>query len=229
MQSTPPTRQTPPTPYYTDGSVTIYHGDCREILPTLAFDVVVTDPPYGIGWQRGLNAARASKAHAGIQGDEDVSLRDTVLAACADKPALVFGSFYAPFPTAVKQVLVWAKPADAGVVGSTTGFRRDAEPVFLVGPWPLRDVRWSSVLQAGANGIAAVAAATGHPHTKPVPLLRDLLAKCPEGIVLDPFMGSGSTLRAAKDLGRKAIGIEVDESYCRVAAKRMGQEVLFAA
>jgi DNA modification methylase len=214
-------------PYYADASVTIYLGDSLEILPTLEADVVVTDPPYGISWRRGVNHARASKAHTGIRNDQDTSARDAALEATSSIPAVVFGSFYAPFPANLKQVLVWSKPADAGVVGSTTGFRRDVEPVFLVGPWPQRPVRWSAVLRPGANGIAAVATETGHPHTKPIGLMRDILSKCPAGVVLDPFMGSGSTLRAAKDLGRRAIGIEIDERYCEIAAARMGQEVLF--
>lgn len=216
------------TTYYEDDAVTIYHGDCREILPEQGGGsaVLVTDPPYGIAWRRGAHKARQSKAHTGIQGDATTEARDMVLALLPDLPGVVFGSFYAPFPASLKQVLVWRKPSDAGVVGSVTGYRRDAEPVFLVGPWPQRTVAWSSVLDPGVRGMAATTAATGHPHTKPVALLRDLIRHSPEGVVLDPFMGSGSTLRAAKDLGRKAIGIEIEERYCQIAAERMGQEVL---
>lgn len=189
-------------------------------------DVIVTDPPYGIGWHRNANRSRHSKAHAGIVGDSDTSVRDAALEMLPNLPGVVFGSFYAPQPPGVKQVLVWPKPADAGVVGSITGFRRDVEPVFLVGPWPRRSVAWSSLLTRGATSIRVVAAATGHPHTKPTTLLADLISKCPPGVVLDPFMGSGSTLRAAKDLGRRAIGIEIEERYCEIAAERLGQEVL---
>lgn len=212
--------------YYDDGLVVIYHADARDVVSSVTADVVVTDPPYGIAWSRGANSKAKDNGHKGIMNDEDTSMRDTVLELLADLPGLVFGSFYAPFPKNLKQVLVWPKPADSGVVGSTTGFRRDAEPVFLVGPWPQRTVAWGSVLSPGSRSISATAAATGHPHTKPVPLMRDLLTKCPPGVVIDPFMGSGSTLRAAKDLGRRAIGIELDERYCETAALRLSQEVL---
>lgn len=215
-----------PAPFYADEFVTLYHGDARELVPLLGggADVLVTDPPYGIGWKRSANAARASKPHAGIANDEDTTTRDAVLALLPDLPAIVFGSFYAPHPPNTKQVLVWPKPPDAGVVGSTTGYRRDAEPVFLVGPWPVRSVEWSSVLPTCAKGIAAVVTATGHPHTKPVALMRTLLRRCPPGVVLDPFAGSGSTLVAAKQLRRRAIGIELDEAYCLTIAGRCAAE-----
>ena len=225
-------------PYYQDDAVTIYHGDCLADCPdadgglgnyfvaTVGGDVLITDPPYGISWRRGVNNARASKAHAGIANDQDTEARDAVLDTLRDMPGLVFGSFYAPFPKTFKQVLVWPKPADAGVVGATTGFRRDAEPVFIVGPWPVQTVQRSSILRSGAGGIAGVVIATGHPHTKPVALMADLILAAPPGVVLDPFMGSGTTLVAAKRLGRKAIGIELEERYCDIAAQRLSQEVL---
>jgi DNA modification methylase len=215
-------------PYYDDGQIQIWHGDCREILPDIhgAYQAVVTDPPYGIGWSRGVNSARNSKSHDGIANDEDTSVRDDALDMVSGVPAVVFGSFYAPFPSRLKQVLVWEKPADSGVVGSTTGFRRNVEPVFIVGPWPHQSVKWSSLLKPCAGSISAVATETGHPHTKPVGLMRILIERCPDGVILDPFMGSGTTLRAAKDLGRKAIGIEIEERYCEIAAKRLQQSVM---
>lgn len=224
-----------PDPIYDEGGITLYYGDCLEILPHLLGDVpalrfgaVVTDPPYGIGWRRGVNHTRASKAHTGIVNDHDTSARDAMLALTETLPAAVFGSFYAPHPPGTKQVLTWKKPPDAGVVGSTTGFRRDVEPVFLVGPWPIRNVEWSSLLVSGGS-IAQIAAETGHPHTKPVPLMRDLLSRCPVGTVLDPFCGSGSTLLAAKQMGRSAVGIEIDPEHCGRVLKRLAQGVLFDA
>jgi len=213
------------TPYYEDDHCTIYHGDALNIIESLQFDVIVTDPPYGIAWSRSTNLARGSSSHSGIANDEDTSCRDAVLALADDVPAVVFGSFYAPFPSRVRQVCVWQKPADAGVVGSTTGHRRDAEPIFLLGPWPMTKVHRSSVYQSGGS-IRWVCGPTGHPHAKPVDLMRELISIAPSGVILDPFMGSGSTLRAAKDLGRKAVGIELEERYCEIAVKRLGQEVL---
>jgi DNA modification methylase len=213
------------TPYYEQDGIVIYHGDCRDVLP-VACDVIVTDPPYGISWRRGVNHRRNSKAHDGIHNDGDTSARDWVLAAMNDKPAVVFGSFYAPYPAHLKQVLVWHKPEDAGVVGAVTGYRRDAEPIYIVGPWPRRDVRWSGVLRSAIDSISAIATETGHPHTKPVDLMRQLIGACPDGVVLDPFMGSGSTLVAAKLHGRRAIGVEIDERWCEIAARRLQQGAL---
>jgi DNA modification methylase len=213
------------TPYYEHAGITIYHGDCREILPTLPrCDLLLTDPPYGIGWSRGLNNQRASKAHPGIVNDEDTSCRDEALEILGDIPGVVFGSFYAAYPSRLKQVLVWRKPSDTGIVGCVTGFRRDAEPIFLVGSWPLRTAFRSSVIESWRGNRSYT---TGdHPHAKPLELLTEILMLSVEGSVIDPFMGSGTTLVAAKNLGRKAIGIEIEERYCEIAAKRLSQEVL---
>lgn len=224
------------TPYYQDDAVTLFHGDCREVLddPDLEYlnamaTVMVTDPPYGIGWKRSANPARSSAAHGGILNDHDTAARDWALGVWPDRPAIAFGSFYAPHPANVAQVLVWKKPNDAGVVGSVTGFRRDAEPVFLVGPWPQRPCERSSVLTSTIPNIgspSSPAGQTGHPHAKPVDLMRYLIEMCPPGLIIDPFAGAGSTLVAAKQAGRRAIGIELDERYCKTAANRCGQGLL---
>jgi DNA modification methylase len=216
-------------PYYQDDFVTLYHGDARSLISKISLETVgavVTDPPYGIGWKRSAHAARGSSAHAGIANDDDTTVRDEVLALTAPIPAVVFGSFYAPRPEDVRQVLVYWKPADAGVVGSTTGYRRDVEPVYLVGPWPQRNVEWPGVLRSCRRSIAAITRETGHPHTKPLDVMRDVIDRCPPGTVLDPFAGSGTTLLAAKDLRRPAIGIELEEGYCRVIAGRLSQDAL---
>lgn len=210
-------------PYYSDDLVTLYHGDCREITAWLKADVLVTDPPYGIGWKIGVNRAAKSKAHAGIANDADTSCRDEVLALWGTRPGVVFGTWAAQVD-APRQTLVWRKPVDAGVVGSVTGYRRDTELIFLVGEWPVVTSRWSSVIETGGGKARYL---NGHPHAKPDHLMQSLIERAPSGVVADPFAGSGSTLVAAKALGRPAIGVEFDERYCEIAARRLAQDTLF--
>lgn len=216
-------------PYYEDDLVTLYQGDCREVTAWLEADVLVTDPPYGIAWSthgggRDLRNWSPRKAKAGIIGDEDTSARDDVLVAWGDKPAVIFGSpLIAPPPSAI-QALVWRKPVDAGVVGARFPWRRDVEMVYLLGQWPRVNPNRSSVIES-KGGLERYR--NGHPHAKPTPILEHLIAETPGGVVADPFAGSGSTLVAAKMLGRKSIGVEADEKWCELAASRLAQDTLF--
>jgi site-specific DNA-methyltransferase (adenine-specific) len=217
------------TPYYADDLVTLYHGDCREWLPEA--DVIVTDPPYGIGWAlhgKGRKGGmRGSRLHPGIVGDQDASMRDAVLAMWGEGPAIVFGTWRQSIPARTLQALVFQKSPDTGIVGSVTGYRNDWEMVFLVGKWPVRSAAWSGVLRSwtGLNARGGIQD-INHPHAKPQDVMVPLIERAPPGTILDPFMGSGSTLVAAKSLGRKAIGIEIEERYCETAANRCRQEVL---
>lgn len=207
-------------PYYTDDLVTLYYGNCLEIGEWLAADVLVTDPPYGISWKQGTNKTRMSKPHAGIKNDGDTAFRDAALAAFQGKPAFVFGSWRAPAPDAV-QTLVWRKPIDAGVVGSVTGYRLDTELIFMVGRWPKRASSKSSVITTD-RGMRSYT--TGdHPHAKPIKLMQELVIMT-AGVIADPFAGCGATLVAAASLGRKSIGVELEEQYCEVIAKRLSQQ-----
>jgi len=216
-------------PYYSDDHVTIYHGDCLELADVWGgADVLVTDPPYGISWsthgsKRDLRGWAPRQAKAGIVGDDDTTARDHVIAAWGDRPAAVFGSPLIAPPDGAIQALVWQKPVDSGVIGARFVWRRDVELIFLLGLWPKVTPDRSSVL-ASPGGMDRYR--NGHPHVKPVPILTQLIEQAPLGVVADPFMGSGSTLRAAKDLGRRAIGVDVEERYCELAAKRCAQEVL---
>jgi len=208
-------------PYYADDAVTLYYGDCRTVTEWLAADVLVTDPPYGIGWSISENKRAKSAAHPGIQNDQDTSCRDWVLDEFGDRPGVVFGAWQASFPRHA-QVLVWRKPVDAGVVGSTTGYRRDTELIFLTGKWPTRSSSRSSVLTTDTGKARYL---NGHPHAKPT-LLMEQLIEWTTGVIADPFAGSGSTLVAAKAMGRKAIGVELEERYCELIAGRLSQDVL---
>lgn len=220
-------------PYYADELVTLYLGDCRKVTDWLAADVLVTDPPYGIGWSRGANLRRNpnyGQANPGIQNDQDTSHRDDVLEAWgATRPALVFGSLAADYPQAWKRMLVFAKPVHAGLVGSRVPWRRNWEPIFMLGDWPDQTPTRSAIVETrhvAASGYSGYATVAGHPHAKPLDVMESLISACPDGVIADPFAGSGSTLIAAKGLGREAIGVEVEERYCEVIARRLSQGVL---
>ena len=216
----------PVQPYYEQDGITIYHGDCREIMPSLApVDLVLTDPPYGIGADRNL---RANKQHGAAavpsrdygEGGWDVAPEAALIAltVCAGKSAIVWGGNYFTLPPSAGW-LVWDK--DNG----TNGYA-DCELAWSNLPIACRRRRhrWMGMLQeyAGDDKEDRV-----HPTQKPLPLMRWCLELVPDAVtILDPFMGSGTTLRAAKDIGRKAIGIEIEERYCEIAAKRMAQGVL---
>ena len=219
------------TPYYADDSVTLYHGDCREVTEWLAADVLVTDPPYGRGWRQGRSKARGlnSDAHEGITGDADTTTRDVALGIWGSRPGVMFGDLMLPPPAGCKQVLVYLKPSNAGTRGAMAGWRRDAEAIYLIGNWPsdLRATRSSVVAtRAPSQGNpSSPQGLYGHPHAKPLDVMSALIAVT-DGLVADPFTGSGSTLVAAKRMGRRAVGVEIEERYCEVAASRLSQEVL---
>lgn len=218
-------------PYYSDEHVTLWHGDCLEIDAWLAADALVTDPPYGISW-RGT-AFRSARVHGGIANDQDTTARDSALALLpAGTPAVVFGSPLAPPPLNVRQVLVYQKPGDTGIFGATAGFRRDWEAIYLCGTWPSSPAMRSGVLKTLAPSVVSITAqrypkdtGAGHPHAKPLDVMETLIAAT-TGVIADPFAGSGSTLVAAKQLGRRAIGVELEERYCEVIARRLSQGVL---
>ena len=208
------------TPYYEHGGITIYHGDFRDVMPHVEADVMVTDPPFGIAYRSGRDGVLPRS----IRGDLDVSLRDDALAAWAPRPAIVFGSWKRPRPVGTRALLVWDTKGALGMVALDIPWKPAHQEIYIIGSG-FHGKRSTDVLRfAPVQSMASHGRV--HPHEKPVPLLSYLLDRCPEGVILDPFMGGGSTLRAAKDIGRRAIGIEIDERYCEAAAKGLAQEVL---
>ena len=208
-------------PYYQDDHATIYHADARELLPQLAFDVVVTDPPYGVSYVS--NMAKTGKSKP-IKGDEDITLRNEIIEMCDNVPMLVFGTWKQPKPEGTKQLLIWNKTGVGFMGDLSMAWGPCHEEIYVIGEgWTGK--RRSNVYSV--NGLtASCKERPNHPTPKPIPLMRQLIERCPEGVIIDPFMGSGSTLRAAKDLNRQSIGIEIDEQYCEIAARRLAQEVL---
>lgn len=216
-------------PYYSDDYATIYCGDCREILPELgSVDLVLTDPPYGIAH---ASSHGASWENSEIANDHSTECRDYVLSMLHGLPMLVFGTWKAPKPSETRAVLIWDKGPASGMGDLSFPWKGSFEEIYVIGQGfcGTRDegvikghrvITWQSgASMNGRNG-------RKHPNEKPISLCAYLIQKHPAETILDPFMGSGTTLRAAKDLGRKAIGIEISEEYCEIAASRMSQEVL---
>lgn len=214
-----------PKPYYDDGNgIVIYNADCREILPHLPkVDLVLTDPPYGIGEANGKNKSRGKLAVA----------KDFGIAAWDDRPParwvfdwlieisrhqIIFGGNYFALP-ASSCWLVWDK--DNGLSDFA-----DCELAWTNLTKAVRRLkwRWAGMLQENMGNKEC----REHPTQKPLEVMKWAMQHAPDDCltILDPFMGSGTTLRAAKDLGRKCIGIELEEKYCEIAAKRLSQEVL---
>lgn len=208
-------------PYYQDELVTLYHGDCREIREWLDADVLVTDPPYGY-----RHASSWTGAHKGkvIAGDESLTVRDDVLSAWGARPALVFGTWKCAPPAATRQVLVWDKGPAAGMGDLRIPWKPNHEQIYVLGHGFIG--RRDSGILAGHRVVTWASKGRKHPNQKPVSLLAELLAKCPPGTVADPFAGSGSTLLATRQLGRRAIGVEIDEAYCEIIAKRLHDQPL---
>jgi len=213
-------------PYYQDDLVTLFHGDCLEVTEWLGADVLVTDPPYGIAWKgitSGVNKG-FEKHIGGIAGDNDETARDDVLALWGERPAVVFGSWRVEKPQKTQHRLIWHKKGQPpGPLNAP--FMTQDEEIYILGKGfvstspPMR-----SVISTEEHRPMAVKDA-GHPTPKPVGLMERLIGRCPPGVIADPFAGSGATLLAARNLGRKVIAVEIEEKYCEGMALRLSQQV----
>ena len=246
-------------PYYEHAGITIYHGDCREVLPAIApnsVDLVLTDPPYGHNNNNGDLAHRREAALGLVDRVDDEAARPiandgpeanelvrwmfgeanrVLMPGCCcccccgggggPDPQFARWSLWMDEAIGFKHAVVW----DKGGLGMGWHYRRNYE-LMLVGEKPGAACRWyggndqPNVVRI--NGIKP--SADDHPTPKPEKLMAHFLNlhSLPGHLVLDPFMGGGTTLVAAKRGGRRAIGVEVDERWCEMAAKRLAQEVM---
>jgi site-specific DNA-methyltransferase (adenine-specific) len=217
-------------PYYEHAGVTIFHADCREILPSVRGDVFVSDPPYGIDGGSGGDARDYGK---GNYSGEWADTPDYIATVCAPTIAAMVPTVRAGAITpGVRCLNAYPKPSDIGCFWTPAAATH--------GPWGFTTFQpilyygkdWRAGKGAWPSGrlVTEQSERNGHPCPKPLSAWAWLVGKVsqPGETILDPFMGSGTTLRAAKDLGRRAIGIEIEERYCEIAAKRLAQEVMFA-
>jgi len=209
------------TPYFDDGQIQIWNADCRDILPTLetgSVDLVLTDPPYGIkrdGQPETFtkSAKHKRRFHESLGWDQD------------QPDAFVFSEI---FRVSRNQVIWGANyftehlPPSMGWLVWDKGQKLSMSDGELAFTSAQRALRIRTINRGEINLDGSV-----HPTQKPESLIRWCLTFFPDAeTVLDPFMGSGTTLRAAKDLGRRCIGIELEEKYCEIAVKRLQQQVL---
>jgi len=217
-------------PYYEHAGITIYHGDCREILPTLPnVDLVLTDPPYkltatggGIGRERQYLADISGHIDGGFDFD---LLRPfpNWMAFCA-KAQLARLIQFAEGQGLRWMLVTWNKPNPTPLVNAN--YLPDTE--YMVHGFAGASHLYGSYADRSRFIVhPAQPAQFAHPSVKPLRVVsRMMKTGSDEGhLVLDPFMGSGTTLVAAKHLNRRAIGIEIEERYCEIAAKRLSQEV----
>lgn len=260
-------------PYYHEerSGITIYHGDCREVLPQIeAADLVVTSPPYldrrtyggrffdwfdvvpGAFAVIKLSASAQVLVNLGVITIDGSVVRywDALISRAEsrglslagwyvwDKGQGYPGKFYTLAPShefifhfAAGRIEPerWVPCKEAGAVNDAKGSRRENGSVSDKASGYGRLIKDFKSLDSviRIQPLLSDRERTGHPAQFPSALAYSLVKSWP-GSVLDPFMGSGTTLRAAKDLGRRAIGIEIEERYCEIAAKRLSQEVLFA-
>jgi len=220
-----------PTPYYHDeaAGITIYCGDCRKILPSLEMegvDLAFFDPPYGLGiasWDQHFDAEDVAQLCL-----SRLTPTGSLYATCSPHILPEMIRILQP-----RRIIAWGKP--------NLPLRKNLNEW----EWSTEFILWRTASDAfvfnkpygeSARDYWRIPVENGflnpdggyHPARKPMALLRRIItaSSSPSQTILDPFMGSGTTLRVAKDFGRRCIGIEIEERYCEVAAKRLQQSVL---
>ena len=197
-------------PYYDHEGITIYHGDCRDILPQIGiFDFVLTDPPY-----YGREDLFSTESIPFVM---DYLLRQ-------DVPAFIFWPCMGDIPNNPDAVHIWHKSIPIhpnSQTGNVAGHHYERILSYGNGKKCLV-FRVAAIMP---NFAPCKKEFTIHPTQKPLRLIKELLGISKGNTILDPFMGSGTTLVAAKSLNKKAVGIEIEEKYCEIAAKRLAQSV----
>jgi len=224
------------TPYYEHAGITIYHADCRDVLSQVPpVQLLLTDPPYGINLGKHASATLngiGTHGHLGKRGYD--SYEDTV----ENFLSIVVPVINAVLPKVIRGVVFCAgrhvnefpKPTEIGgiyfpaAIGICRWGFNSVAPALLYGPGCNTHLGAKPTIYVSYDGPPN----NGHPCPKPLPAIKHFvnLGSSEGDWIIDPFMGSGTTLRAAKDMGRCAIGIEIEERYCEIAAKRLSQEVL---
>ncbi len=199
----------------TIGDCTLYLADCLDVMKDMAdnsVDCVVTDPPYGIGEAAGKNKSRGGLAIPKDYGNktwDNVTNEIGVMASrrVSKHQAIFGGNYYYLPPTPCW--LIWDK--------LNTGDFADCEMVWtnLHGAVRINRMLWNGMIRVEKH------VEREHPTQKPVGIMEWVIGKMPHGTVLDPFMGSGTTGVACVNLGRKFIGIEIDEDYFEIACRRI--------
>jgi site-specific DNA-methyltransferase (adenine-specific) len=237
-------------PYYEHAGITIYHGDCRDVLPQVGrVDLLLTDPPYSVSVAGSVHHGLPGKGSRNLDffaGDDDWASMTSLVSeriSLAQEHLNETGSAYIwcghrQFGNLLSifegegystRFLVWAKECPPPAPPNS-GWSSGAELCVYAykpgrtwnGKWQTNNVLTYDSYRYGQPG------KVDHPTQKPLDMIQNLMAltSSQNALILDPFMGSGTTLVAAKNLGRKAIGIEIEERYCEIAAKRLSQEVL---
>jgi len=217
-------------PYYEHAGITIFLGDCREILPNVKAEAFCTDPPWGLSGSSGtVGRSRAKAIYSSAFVDDERFVRD-VASPVVDYMRLA--GMRGCCTPGQRHAWEYPKPDDIGCIthpvanGLGPWGHAGWQPVLFYGRDPMLGKTISRMVYQAPSGCTHDSQ-INHPCPKPLPVMRWLVRRvaiCGETI-LDPFMGSGTTLVAAKLEGRKAIGIEIEERYCEIAAKRLAQEV----
>jgi DNA modification methylase len=199
--------------YYQDEHVTIYHADMAAVLPELTYDVVVTDPPYGINYV-GYN-------HGTVQGDENHDAVSAMLEIVGDTPTVLTGAnHFAQYLPSVGAWSYWDKRC-----GEKADRMFGAPGEFIWASGKDRSGKMYRIMHGGVVNADGYGIKRIHPTQKPIALMERIISDwAKDGVIIDPFMGVGTTLVAAKRMGRKVIGIETELEYCAAAVVRLAHE-----